>query len=591
MKLLQELRTILPPSERRAGGILLCWVAVAAILEGLAVASILPFFKLLLAPLPLVVPHELRPIVFPLFTLVGTRPRVALGVVVLVLVLASNLTSFMVARQQMRFVHHVGDTVARQLLATFVATPYERLAQIDVARLTKQVLHESDEIVQGIIKPVVYIVASASTLVSMLVVIAAVFPPQSLAVLAMLAAAYGLVFMFLRRGVHRAGVERGEANRLRFKLAGDIFGGIKEIRAALVAPSFLGRFADASGRYSSVTARQQLLQMTPRYVVDTFAVATMVATTLILVSADRSVPQLLPSLAVMAFAGYRAQPHFQNVVANVMQFAFHRAMLTAVAKELDERVEENPKPSAAVRFEHVARLENVTVHYPERVRPAVSDLSIEVAKGSRVALVGKTGAGKSTVADAFLGLVRPTSGSLVIDGIPITSDNRGAWQSMIGYVPQRIYLGDDSIRNNVVFGSAEGFDIGRFERAVSLAHLDEFARHLPEGYNTLVGERGVRLSGGQQQRIGIARALYRDPAILVLDEATSDLDATTQAAIVASLEREAPTLTILMIAHRTEVVENCDRVYVMDRGRVVAEGTYTEIRDRMAESPGVPARG
>jgi ATP-binding cassette, subfamily B, bacterial PglK len=231
-----------------------------------------------------------------------------------------------------------------------------------------------------------------------------------------------------------------------------------------------------------------------------------------------------------------------------------------------------------LKVEREIRLDRITFIYPNAEDPAVSDVSVTIpAKGS-VGIVGRTGAGKTTILDLILGLLEPTTGSLLVDGTPVSKERRPCWQRNLGYVPQNLYLADDTIAANIAFGLPhDRIDMGAVEAAARIAHIHEFVTRLPAGYATLVGDRGVRLSGGQRQRIAIARALYHDPDVLVFDEATSALDGGTERAIIDAVNRLARRKTIVIVAHRMKTVQNCDTIYCLEGGRVVGCGTFADL--------------
>jgi ABC-type multidrug transport system fused ATPase/permease subunit len=224
-------------------------------------------------------------------------------------------------------------------------------------------------------------------------------------------------------------------------------------------------------------------------------------------------------------------------------------------------------------------LESIRFNYPNTETPAIHDLSLRIEAGTTVGLVGPTGCGKTTSVDILLGLLTPQRGRLLVDGDEITEENLRRWQVNLGYVPQQIYLSDSTLARNIAFGIPEHkIDLDAVERAARVANLHDFVvSELPEGYRTIVGERGVRLSGGQRQRVGIARAVYHNPAVLVLDEATSALDTVTETAVMDAIHNLAHEKTIIVIAHRITTVRECDNIYMLDKGRIVAEGTYDRL--------------
>ena len=255
--------------------------------------------------------------------------------------------------------------------------------------------------------------------------------------------------------------------------------------------------------------------------------------------------------------------------------------------EVQRNVSDRPAGPVPAPLPLIDRLELAGVHYayPGADRDALDGLDLVVRANTTVGIVGGTGAGKTTAVDLILGLLTPDRGALMVDGTPIDKASRRAWQRSIGYVPQQIYLTDESVRANIAFGlPPEAIDDAAVERAARIAELHDFVTEsLPQGYHTLVGERGVRLSGGQRQRIGISRALYHDPSVLILDEATSALDNLTERAVMDAVHNLGHAKTILMIAHRLTTVKHCDVIVMLERGRVIATGTYDELLHRSRE--------
>jgi ABC-type multidrug transport system fused ATPase/permease subunit len=283
---------------------------------------------------------------------------------------------------------------------------------------------------------------------------------------------------------------------------------------------------------------------------------------------------ILPILGVFGASAFRLLPSVNRLLNAVQSMRFSETVIDSLYNELrlpaPDLARRSPPPRE--EFQKEIRVSEVTFTYAGASRPALSNVSFNVAKGESVGLVGPSGSGKSTAIDVVLGLLTPSSGTVVVDGIDI-QENLRRWQDQIGYVPQSIFLTDDSLLRNVAYGIApDDVDIEAVHRAIRAAQLEEFVAGLPEGLATVVGERGVRLSGGQRQRIGIARALYHDPAVLVLDEATSALDTATERGVMQAVEALHGSKTILIVAHRLSTVENCDRILRLHEGRLVEEG-------------------
>jgi len=286
-------------------------------------------------------------------------------------------------------------------------------------------------------------------------------------------------------------------------------------------------------------------------------------------------------VALYAFVGYRLMPSLQQIYGAITYLRFAGPAINILHADLMSLLTiDSQKPNVKPMILNQAiTLTNIVYSYPNAPQPTLKGIDLSIPVHSTIAFVGTTGSGKTTSADIILGLLEPQEGSLKIDGQLITNANRRHWQSSIGYVPQHIYLSDDTVVANIAFGvSVEDVDLKAVLRAAKIANLHDFVTDsLPEGYRTKVGERGVRLSGGQRQRIGIARALYHNPQVLILDEATSALDGLTEQAVMGAVNNFGREMTVILIAHRLSTVRQCDRIFVLDSGRVSAAGTYEEL--------------
>jgi len=280
----------------------------------------------------------------------------------------------------------------------------------------------------------------------------------------------------------------------------------------------------------------------------------------------------------MAFAGYRLLPALQLLYIQLVTVAANQYTLKQLEEEMlnieEETVPTKPAmtPSVpALSFQGELRLENIAFQYPAANTPVLDGFSLTIAKNESVGIAGPSGSGKSTLVDLILGLHIPQSGQICVDSEPLTGKNMAAWRQMIGYVPQDIYLLDETIAANIAFGVDQADPAALREAALGAQILDFIENELPQGFQTTVGERGVRLSGGQRQRIGLARALYHRPQVLILDEATSALDHQTELAVMETIHRLQGTLTIITIAHRLSTLERCDRIIRMESGGIVAK--------------------
>jgi ABC-type multidrug transport system fused ATPase/permease subunit len=358
---------------------------------------------------------------------------------------------------------------------------------------------------------------------------------------------------------------------------------------------FLSRFRIPARRMSEYQTLGQVLSQLPRYVLEAIAFGGIIALILVLIIRDEGgLVAMLPTLGLVAMAGTRLFPALQKVFHSISSMRFGEPALDALYKDI---MEVSPavsdaarlrKPRPPMELRDTLALEAASFTYPEAPRPALDAMTLEIPANHTIGIVGGTGAGKTSVVDVILGLLTLQSGALRVDGHAVTDEDIRAWQKNIGYVPQQIFLADDTVSANIAFGTpAEKIDQAAVERAARIAELHDFVTEtLPEGYDTRVGERGVKLSGGQRQRIGIARALYHDPGVLILDEATSALDNLTEQAVMEAVHNLGRQKTIIMIAHRLSTVKACDRIFYLEAGRVAQSGTYDEL---VSESAGFRA--
>jgi len=353
--------------------------------------------------------------------------------------------------------------------------------------------------------------------------------------------------------------------------------GIKTVLVHGKSRHFMDRALEHSARIGDFSSKIPIYSNGPRYLIEPVAFGGLMAVVVFLALRGRSFSDILPNLTVMAFAGYRLLPALQLLYAQVVTIAANNYTL----KQLEEEILEIEKlvPAAVIApagkplaFQKKLRLENITFQYASATAPVLINFSVEISKNESVGIAGSSGSGKSTLVDLILGLHQPQSGVIRVDEEPLTGKNLDAWRRLIGYVPQDIYLLDDTIEANIAFGiDPKQVDAAALREAALGAQIWDFIeKDLPQGMQTSVGERGVRLSGGQRQRIGLARALYHRPQVLILDEATSALDHQTELAVMETIHRLQGTLTIITIAHRLSTLERCDRVIRLDKGKIVS---------------------
>jgi ABC-type multidrug transport system fused ATPase/permease subunit len=400
----------------------------------------------------------------------------------------------------------------------------------------------------------------------------------------MLTAAAGIALLYVvlsrfsYRRLHGSSDVIAAALRQRVQSVQEGLGGIRDVLLDRSQPVFLAKFSGIDDRFRQAQASNQFLAAAPRQLVEAASVVLIAVVAVLVSGRPGGLAAALPVLGALALGAQRLLPLVQQVYFSWSQIYGHRATLIDIAALLDPQGEDFAQVAqlpAAAPLADAIRFDAVDFSYPGCDTRALADITLDIARGSRLGLIGASGSGKSTFVDLLLGLLDPDKGRLSMDGQPLGSDNVAAWQAQVAHVPQAIFLADDTIAANIAFGREAGaIDMERVREAARLAEIDSFIAGLPEGYATGVGERGVRLSGGQRQRIGIARALYKQASVLVFDEATSALDDATEGAVMASIARLPRSLTLVMIAHRLTTLRQCDRIVRLDHGRIAGIGSY-----------------
>lgn len=584
MNAVKKILGLLTPHERRRGYYLLGMIVIMAILEMIGVASIMPFMSVLANPKVVETNHWLNTVYVSLgFESIG-RFLFFLGMVVLAFLVISISFKALTTYALLRFTHMRNYSISRRLVAGYLRQPYDWFLNRHSGDLGKSILSEVQQVINGALIPLMQTLAQSAVVIALLVLLVLVDSKLALIAAAVLGSAYGLIYLGMRRYLSRIGEDRVRANRERFEAVQEAFGGIKDVKVACLERAVLNRYDAPAKRFASHQAASQVVSRLPRFALEIVAFAGILAVALYLMAGSGGLKQALPVLSVYAFAGYRLMPALQQVYAQFSMLRFSGPALDALYRDfnsLDNSCIEilNHKRPEPMRINEAIRLEQVYYTYPEAELASLNNLSLTIPVHSTVGLVGATGSGKTTTVDTLLGLLRPQCGKLTVDGETITPNNVRAWQRAIGYVPQHIYLADDTVAANIAFGlPLEQVDQEAVERAARIADLHSFvSEEMPNGYDTQVGERGVRLSGGQRQRIGIARALYHDPQVLVLDEATSALDNLTEKAVMEAMNNLGHSKTIIIIAHRLSTVRECDQIFLLDKGQLIGCGTFNEL--------------
>ena len=583
---LRKMLGILQPAERRQLVRLLAATVVMGLLEALGIALVMPFVMVVADP------NQIfrQPMLLSVYDGLGfdeTRQFLLfLGACVLAMLVVSSATSAGITWWQLRFSNLRNHTLSVRLFEKYLRRPYVFFLGENTGNLGKNILAEVGSVVYGVLVPALDVFARGVVSVSIIVLLFAVNPLSALVSLVVLGGSYVLIYSVTRRYLTKADLARLENDRRRYIVVAEAFGAIKDIKLAGCEQQFVRAYDVPARGLSEAKILTTGIGRLPRYALEVIAFGGIMGVVLVYLSLERDMTAVLPLLALYALASYRLLPALQQVFAgwamvrsnwSGLELLYNDLVLSGDEPEVSTRASRPSVPSLKLRKR--LELRGVGFQYPGSRAPLFSDLTLSIPADTTVGFAGLTGAGKTTLVDIILGLLAPTEGELLVDDVAIEVTTRAAWQDGLGYVPQSIYLADDTVARNIAFGVVQGdIDMAAVERAARIANLHDYVVHnLPLSYETVVGERGVRLSGGQRQRIGIARALYRDTSVLVLDEATSAVDGVTEDAIMSAVRQLSRRKTIILIAHRLTTLRDCDVIYLLDRGRIVERGTYAAL--------------
>lgn len=561
--------------------------AVAAVFETLGVASILPFMALVLDPSAL----ERYAVLQNATRWIGvTTPQgklLAVGVATALIVALGNLAAALNVLVQQRFIARTETRLSEALFSGYLHQPYAFHVQRDAPSLLKVLNVDVTSLANGVIVP--FLQGSSRLLMAMGILGLLVLhdPIVSMLVVCVLLAAYGLTFRIVRSSQHTLSISANAGYLEKGRVSQEALGAIKELQVLGRVNRAAEEFAGASSQVARARTSQQAVGQLPRYALETVAFGGILLITLTLTARTSASTQVIvPLLALYAFAGYRLLPALHVVFAGLVTIRFHLPAIASVHADYIRTMRpatpavgpSDTTPSPRVALREALQLTNVSFTYEGAPAPALRDVSLTIRATETIGLVGRTGAGKTTLADIILGLYEPTAGRITVDGILLTGPAIAAWQRRVGYVPQTVFLANASITENIALGlPLQQIDLAAVHRAAHMAQADGFIQALPQQYDTLVGERGVKLSGGQRQRIGIARALYHQPDVLVFDEATNALDGLTEDEVMEAIRAFSSERTIVLIAHRLRTVEACDRIVMLHEGQVLAEGSYARL--------------
>jgi ATP-binding cassette, subfamily B, bacterial PglK len=577
----------LSPQRRWRLAALIPLSLVAAICEVLSIAAIIPFITFISDIDAALQSKWLNMFISPQMLAGLTEQEIIVGATFALcgIVIFSAAWRIFLVWLSGRVAFSTGRDLQTLTFANALRRPYAHYALANSSNALADV-GKASEMVTRILQPALQITVNGLIAGAILLGFLWLDPLIFVSVLVVIGALYGLINKVSRRYLVRAGEVFAYVSGPRFRVMQEGFGAIRDVIIDRNSAAYVQQFHRLVHAQSRAAALAIFLGTAPRYIVEAVGIVVLLVFAVLFTGRGDNISAVLPTLAALALGAQRLLPLAQQIYLAWSQIVAGRQVLQDVLTILDQPTDptaELPRPTQPILLSSAIELRDVDFRYTQEAPLVVNQLSLTIPKGAQVGFVGKTGSGKSTTVDIIMGLLEPCGGQVLIDGEPLNSKTISNWHAQLAHVPQAIFLSDSTLAENIAFGvrTAE-IDLARVRKAAQIAQIDDFISSLSEGYNTQVGERGVRLSGGQRQRIGIARAVYKRASVLVLDEATSALDSETEALVIEAIRQQGEGQTILMIAHRLSTLERCDMIFRLEAGRL-AEITYpTRAREVVA---------
>lgn len=573
--MLKKVSYVLDRRQKMNLGILLIIILIGAFVELLGVSAVMPLINVAMEPDK--IDEKWYFVLISQYTGItdANQMIVFLAFVLIVIYILKNVYVTMMYSLQYRFVFNNQQRLSVRMMKSYMQQDYLFHVSKNVAEFQRNITSDVNGFFTVALNALQFL---AEFSVSAVLIIFLLIQDwvSTLAVASLLLLFMGFFTMFFRKVLVKIGEESRQANVLVTKWLFQAFSGIKEIKVANKENFFITNYDRNYKDCARVQRQQSLLTYLPKPVMETVCICSlMIAMIIKIVVVKSDITSFVTTLSVFAVAAFRMLPSFNKITGYISGMMFNKPAIDSVYRDLKEIEQLRAQKTAdyedaqKVTLNNAICLKEVSFRYPESEKWILKNASLEIQKNTSVAFIGVSGAGKTTAADLILGILEPQEGSLTIDGVDIKRC-MASWHEDVGYIPQAIYLMDDNIRVNIAFGIPESeIDNEAIEKAMQEARLDQFVHSLPDGLDTMIGDRGVKLSGGQRQRIGIARALYRNPGVLILDEATSALDNETEKEVMEAIDGLHGKRTLIIIAHRLSTIRKCDKIYEVVNGGFV----------------------
>ena len=581
LALLKKVISILDNKEKRFFYYLSFAFFFVAIIETFGVVLIIPFIEIASNPEVINSNYQLN-LINEFFQFSNTNRFILfLGISYFFYLIFSQAFKAVIMYLQLRYTFSLEASISKRLLESYLRQTYSWFLDKHSGDMGKGILSEVAETIHYSLNPLLAMISQLFLTILLITLIVLVNPLVALITLLFLLVLNLLIFNKVKNWIKLIGINKVNHNERRYKTVVEAFGAIKEIKLSGIEKIYSNKFSSAANDFSTANSNVQIVSILPKYLLEALSFGFLILFILYNLNLGNNLTEVLPILSMFAFAALRLIPAFQQIFSSLNKINFSTKGLDDILYRLNENknLEISKKTNNSLQIKNNIEINDLNFIYPNSNRMALNKINLSILAGKKIGIVGSTGSGKTTLVDILLGLLKPTSGEITLDGSEISKLGLRKWQNSIGYVPQNIFLTDKTIAENIAFGhSLEELNIERVKEVCKIAYLHKFiTEELDQNYFTEVGERGIRLSGGQRQRIGIARALYNNPSLLVLDEATSALDNITEKKIIESIANHSKNITTIIIAHRLNTIKNCDCIYYLENGGIKSSGTYEEL--------------
>lgn len=572
---LKNLWTYLNPRRRLQLGLLLILMIFSSVSEMVSLGAIFPFLTALSNPQVLFNQPKLKTLLMFLHIETSQELILFLSIGFIVTILFVNTTKLITLYVRVRLAASIGADISSQIYRDTLYQPYSFHIKHNTSDLIQTVTGDTQALTNNILIPLLTFCNDALLAPALIATLVVIDPRIALGTALMLGTAYLIIYRTRQKLLKQNSKVIVESGQKRIKAVQEGIGGIRDVLLNNSQHFFENTYITSERAYKKATSSNLIISQLPRYIIEALAMSAIILLALSLGN-NGDFSQVVPVLGSLVLGAKKLLPTFQEGFFSLAKIQGSRASLSKVLVALSRKTDLSLKNNSLnpLPFDREITLDHICFRYGQDTEWVLQDINLTIAAKTTVAFVGSTGSGKSTIADLILGLLQPQKGKITIDDLLLEGERLYQWQKNIAHVPQSIFLSDGSIAENIAFGvSLNQIDLAQVKKAAQLAQIDHFIETLPAQYDTYVGERGIRLSGGQRQRIGIARALYGDASVIVFDEATSALDNATEKEVMSAIESLSHQFTIILIAHRLSTVEKCDRIFELNKGRLVTKSS------------------